>query len=178
MIPDDDEYGPYVERSKRNPTGGIAIMLGFVLAAAGAWLGASCTQKPASPADTLKVDTAYHPEPPTAARAAAGPRGCLSLDIPTSQVKRVHDGDTFTLYSVGVTNEEQVRVLGVNAPELGTGPAADSATAFTKRWVQAGTFQISACKRDKYGRLLASVTRAGKNLADTLITLKLGVKDP
>jgi len=103
---------------------------------------------------------------------------CLTLEIPSAQVKRVHDGDTFTLYSVGFTNEEQVRVLGVNTPELGTGPAADSATAFTRRWLAAGPFSISVCKREKYGRLLAAVTRNGKNLADTLITLHLGVKDP
>lgn len=103
---------------------------------------------------------------------------CLTLNIPPQQVKRVHDGDTFTLYALGFTNEETVRVLGVNTPELGTGPAADSATAFTRRWLAQGTFTIAVCRREKYGRLLALVTRNGKSLADTLIVLHLGVRDP
>lgn len=109
---------------------------------------------------------------------APSDRLCSTLEIPPGQVKRVHDGDTFTLYSVGVTNEESVRVLGVNTPELGSGPVADSATVFTRRWLLAAPFTISVCQREKYGRLLAAVTRAGKSLADTLITLHLGVKYP
>lgn len=101
---------------------------------------------------------------------------CLSLSLTPGYVRRVIDGDTFILYSIGTTQDERVRVLGVDTPELGTGAVADSATVFTRRWLAAGDFNIDVCKRDSFGRLLAVVSRNGHTLADTLIVLHLGVK--
>ena len=100
--------------------------------------------------------------------------GCLSLDLTPGYVKRDIDGDTFVLYSINVTGEERVRVLGVDTPEVGQ-PKADSATIFTTGWLRAGNFSITTCKRDSFGRLLAIVSRSGRTLADTLIILHLGV---
>lgn len=101
---------------------------------------------------------------------------CISLSLTPGYVRRVIDGDTFILYSIGATQDERVRILGVDTPEVGTGPVADSATAFTRRWLAAGDFTIDACKRDSFGRLLAVVGRNGRTLADTLIVLRLGTK--
>ena len=100
---------------------------------------------------------------------------CLSLELTPRYVMRVIDGDTFILFAIATPPEERIRVLGVDTPERGSGPLADSATAFTTRWLAAGNFSLNACKRDSFGRLLAHVTRAGQDLADTLIVLKLGV---
>lgn len=105
------------------------------------------------------------------------PERCITVTVVQGAVKRVIDGDTFILYSVGVPAEERIRVLGVNAPEIGK-VGADSATVFTKRWLAAGEFQIEACKRDSFGRLLALVTRGASNLATDLINAGWGVKYP
>lgn len=101
---------------------------------------------------------------------------CLSLELTPRYVMRVIDGDTFVLFSIATPPEERIRILGVDTPERGSGPTADSATAFTTRWLAAGNFSINACKRDSFGRLLATVTRPAQDLADTLIVLRLGVK--
>lgn len=102
---------------------------------------------------------------------------CISVNLSPLYVKRVIDGDTFILYSaLSIPNsEERVRVLNVNTPELRTGAIADSARVFTINWLKAGDFDIYTCKRDSFGRLLATVSRYGKTLADTLIVSKLGV---
>lgn len=105
-----------------------------------------------------------------------GSEKCLSLELTPRYVMRVIDGDTFVLFSIGTPPEERIRILGVDTPERGTGPLADSATAFTTRWLAAGNFTINACKRDSFGRFLATVTRPAQDLADTLIALHLGVK--
>lgn len=101
---------------------------------------------------------------------------CLTLQLTPDYVKRTIDGDTFVLYSIATPLDERVRVLGVDTPERGTGPLADSASAFTKRWLAAGPFSLEACTRDSFGRLLGRVSRNGRTLADTLIALGLGVR--
>lgn len=93
---------------------------------------------------------------------------CLTVQVLSNHVKRVIDGDTFILYSVGVPNEERVRVLGVDTPELGVS-GADSARSYTIRWLTKGTFSIVACKRDSFGRYLATVTRGSDTLSVDLI---------
>lgn len=93
---------------------------------------------------------------------------CLTIQVLPSHVKRVIDGDTFILYSVGVPNEERVRILGVDTPELGM-PGADSARAYTIRWLTAGSFVMKACKRDSFGRYLAVITRYSDTLSVDLI---------
>jgi endonuclease YncB( thermonuclease family) len=101
---------------------------------------------------------------------------CLTLQLTPAYVKRTLDGDTFALYNIGVSTEERVRVLGVDTPERGTGPLADSATAFTKRWLAAGDFTMATCTRDSFGRLLAIVNRGADTLAVALIARGLGVR--
>ena len=99
---------------------------------------------------------------------------CITMLVQPPQVKRVVDGDTFILYNVGVTDEERIRLLGVDAAELrdSLGPAART---FTEQWLVRGPFIISGCKRDSFGRILAEVTRGTDTLASELIRLKLGV---
>lgn len=99
---------------------------------------------------------------------------CLTLQVPSAQVSRVLDGDTFGLYAVGVPAEERVRVLGVDAAEIrdSLGPAA---RAYTVEWLSRGPFMLAACKRDSFGRLLGVVSRGVDTLAVDLIAAKLGV---
>lgn len=101
--------------------------------------------------------------------------GCLTMtNISPRAVNRVIDGDTFTLFAVGVSTEERVRLLGVDAAELhdSLGPAAK---AYTTAWLSKGSFDLSTCKRDSFGRLLAVVYRGSDTLALDLIDEKLGV---
>lgn len=99
---------------------------------------------------------------------------CISLLIQPGQVKRVIDGDTFILYNVGVTDEERIRLLRVDAVELSDslGPAAK---AFTQQWLARGPFTINGCKRNGFGRILADVTRGTDTLSVQLINAGLGV---
>lgn len=99
---------------------------------------------------------------------------CLSLLLQPGAVKRVVDGDTFVLYAVGVTDEERVRVLGVDAAELRE-PLGPAARDFTAAWLRQGPFQADACRRDSFGRLLAVVTRGADTLAVDLVKAGLGV---
>lgn len=108
------------------------------------------------------------------ARAPTSRPSCISLDLSPGAVKRDLDGDTFALYAVRIPPEEIVRVLGVDTPERGQTGFAEAA-AFTTTWLGAGPFTLASCKRDSFGRMLATVSRAGRTLADTLIILHLGV---
>ncbi|HEY0783013.1 MAG TPA: hypothetical protein VGE98_11185 [Thermoanaerobaculia bacterium] len=102
-------------------------------------------------------------------------RRCMSLTVPAQQVARVIDGDTYTLYDLGLTNERHVRVLGVDAVELKTprGPEARDSTA---SWLHRGAFQISACRDDSFGRMLAWTVRDGDSLHVRLVEWGLGVR--
>ena len=93
---------------------------------------------------------------------------CLALSLTPEHIKRVVDGDTFILFHVGVPNEERVRLLGVDTPERGE-PGYAEATAFTSQWLKAGSATLTACKRDSFGRLLATVERDGHTVAADLI---------
>ncbi len=66
-------------------------------------------------------------------------------------VAEVHDGDTFTL-----KNGERVRLLGVDAPELGNCGASESASLLTSL-VLGKTIKITDEKRDNYGRRMGLV---------------------
>lgn len=100
---------------------------------------------------------------------------CLTLIVPSRQVSRVIDGDTFILYSVGVPPEERIRVLEIDTPERGQS-GFEEAKAFTASWLALGDFTMTACKRDSFGRLLATVTRNGVSLADVLFAKGYGVR--
>lgn len=80
---------------------------------------------------------------------------------------RVIDGDTFVLWSLNVPPEERVRLLGVDTPELNQDKGAE-AKAFTEAWLAKGPWRFMACKKDSFGRWLATVMRDGETLADAL----------
>jgi endonuclease YncB( thermonuclease family) len=105
-----------------------------------------------------------------------------------AQPMRTVDGDTFyamLLPYPKMAITERVRVLGVNTPErkAPTMVEADRAKAFTEAWLggEAVTLGIACTGQapyDSFGRVLAVVTRDGKNLADDLIAAQLGVPMP
>ena len=66
-------------------------------------------------------------------------------------VTEIHDGDTFTL-----KNGERVRLLGINAPELGNCGATESAELL-KNLVLNKAIKITEEKRDTYGRRMGLV---------------------
>ena len=101
---------------------------------------------------------------------------CLTMLVLPGHVKRILDGDTFALYSVGVINEERVRLLGVDTPEKHQ-PNYFQSMAFTKTWLGHGTSTLTACKRDSFGRLLGTVTRGTEDLGKQLIAAGLAVED-
>lgn len=100
---------------------------------------------------------------------------CLALQLLPGHVLRVIDGDTFVLYHVGIPAEERVRVLGINTPERGR-PGSVEATTFTRTWLAAGPWTLTACKRDSFGRLLGTATRGPDDLGAQLIGAGLAVE--
>lgn len=98
---------------------------------------------------------------------------CLTLTLQPGHVMRTIDGDTFVLWSLGVPPEERVRVLGVDTPELGQ-PNALEAKAFTEAWLAKGPFRFMACRKESFGRWLATIARDGVSLADELKQRGLG----
>lgn len=68
----------------------------------------------------------------------------------------VHDGDTFTLGS-----GDRIRLLGLNAPEIGNCGASESATLL-KSLVLNKVVKITEEKRDTYGRRMGLVWINGK----------------
>lgn len=84
--------------------------------------------------------------------------------INVSNVVSVHDGDTITVTTdlgrrLSIT--ETIRLYGVNSPELSTGEPGQVATKFVKDWFFSYGNDVVLCtrkdKKDKYGRLLATV---------------------
>jgi micrococcal nuclease len=82
----------------------------------------------------------------------------------------VHDGDTFTL-----GDGQRVRLLGINAPELGNCGATESATLL-KSLVLNKVVKITEEKRDAYGRRMGLVW-TGSNLVNEEM-LKMGWAKP
>jgi endonuclease YncB( thermonuclease family) len=80
-------------------------------------------------------------------------------------VVKVVDGDTLHLAAADLGHDTtKVRLIGVDAPEMGTGQGdrmyfAEEATAFVRRLAQGGKVRVyldeRAGSRDRYGRLLA-----------------------
>ena len=97
----------------------------------------------------------------------AGIALCLTLTLQPGHVMRVIDGDTFVLWSLTVPPEERVRLLGVDTPELNQDKGPE-AKVFTEAWLSRGPFRFMACKKDSFGRWLATLSREGANIADEL----------
>lgn len=109
---------------------------------------------------------------------------CLALTLQPGHVMRTIDGDTFVLYTVDAPPENHVRLLGVDAEELRTqdsvtkvwsdNPKGQEAKTFTESWLAVGPFRFMSCKKDSFGRRLATIMRSGVNLADELKVRGLG----
>lgn len=94
-------------------------------------------------------------------------------------VAGVVDGDTLQVRLPGLPGELQpvsVRVRGVDTPETGGRARCEAerrdgarATAFTEAMLRSGSVRFVDPEWDKYGRVLATVTVAGEDLAAALI---------
>jgi micrococcal nuclease len=82
------------------------------------------------------------------------------------KVSQVHDGDTVSVL-IG-RKREKVRLIGIDAPELGQKPWGTRAKKRLEEIVDdAGrkvTLEFDVVRRDKYGRLLAYLWTADKRL--------------
>ena len=115
-----------------------------------------------SPAPTATQSTSAAPAPPTATSVSTPSSGQLPAGE-SAQVVRVIDGDTLVVALDGA--EDTVRLLGIDAPELGDagGQAAlaDQASAALSALVGDGAVTLieGAEPRDDGGRLLRHVAR-------------------
>lgn len=89
-------------------------------------------------------------------------------------VTSVHDGDTFRL------GRERVRILGMDAPEIGEGARCPAEQAAAKRARNYLKIMLGSPKatmerhgHDVYGRTLARVWVAGKDIAEDMISKDL-----
>jgi micrococcal nuclease len=81
-----------------------------------------------------------------------------------SQVLRVIDGDTFE-----IQGGERVRLLGIDTPENGD-LLSDVAASRLRELVKHGPVDLRLCdERDKYGRLLATVSANGSDVNRILL---------
>lgn len=120
---------------------------------------------------------------------------CLTLTLQPGHVMRTIDGDTFVLYTLDSPPEAHVRLLGGNAEELyilvepvpGCSKLVPpckrtevrnekgfEALAFTEAWLAKGPFRFMSCKKDSFGRRLATIMRDGVNLVEELRARGLG----
>ena len=91
--------------------------------------------------------------------------GGTSPEGTTASVETVFDGDSMLVTIAGATDE--VRLLGINAPEDGecfSDRARDLLTAMT-----AGSLTLVGDERDQYGRRLAYVYVGGTNLNEEMV---------
>ncbi|MDZ7735203.1 MAG: thermonuclease family protein [Gammaproteobacteria bacterium] len=104
--------------------------------------------------------------------------GCLPEDSEPVAIRYVHDGDT-----VFLDNDEKVRLIGIDTPELGRDdrppdPGAVEARNRLRELVAVSdeiTLRRGIDDRDKYGRLLAHVYAEGRNLQAQLLAEGLAV---
>lgn len=106
---------------------------------------------------------------PFKAHAAA----CLSIDVPPQAVISQPDGDTFHVFAFQPGGVIKIRVQGVNTPELNAQGWAE-AKAFTKDWLAKGVFRVNTCGRPTLDRIVATVERNGRTLAQDLILAGYG----
>jgi len=94
---------------------------------------------------------------------------CVLLAAGCAQQIRVIDGDTLVVEGV------RVRVAEINCPEPGE-PGGAEATEFARRFIARGRVRVLPVRgRDKYGRTLARIEVAGKDLGLALIAAGLAV---
>lgn len=95
----------------------------------------------------------------------------FALCAPGPRVTCVVDGDTFWYRG------EKVRIADINTPEVSEPDCAAEAklgrraTELLTELLNLGPFRLEPAERDRdrYGRLLRTVTRGGQSLGDTLV---------
>jgi endonuclease YncB( thermonuclease family) len=112
------------------------------------------------------------------ALAASFAAGATDYGPYRAQVVHVIDGDTLEL-RVAIwpqhTVQTVVRLAGINAPELRSGPpcereAGRRAAEFVRAWAaRGGRITLTVTGREKYGRPLGAIARDGEDLAAALI---------
>ena len=96
-------------------------------------------------------------------------------------VERVIDGDTFVADMAiwpGLVVTEHIRLLGVDTPEHKPDEIAwQRARLYTEQWLaESGYVEITGCKRDSFGRILATVrSRLKGDLGSSLLMQGLAV---
>lgn len=106
------------------------------------------------------------------AGGSANAGACLSIDVPPQAVIHQPDGDTFHLFSMQAGGVVKIRVQGADTPER-TEPKWAEAREFTRLWLSRGPFQLSTCGKPTLDRIVATVSRNGRTLAQDLIDLGL-----
>lgn len=98
---------------------------------------------------------------------------CLTIDVPPGAVVNQPDGDTFHVFAFQPGGVVKIRVEGVNTPERHE-PGWAEAKAFTKDWLSKGTFRVTTCGRPTIDRIVGTVERNGRTLAQDLFDAGLG----
>ena len=99
--------------------------------------------------------------------------GCLSIDVPSQAVIHQPDGDTFHVFSLQPGGVVKIRVQGVNTPERKE-PGWAEAKEFTRTWLAKGSFKLATCGHPTLDRIMGSVERDGRTLAQDIIAAGLG----
>lgn len=95
---------------------------------------------------------------------------------------RVVDGDTFDFAEAdvwpGLEASGRVRIVGIDAPELGAADPAErqraaAAKAFLASRIDAGVVELCVEGRDAFGRYLARVYAAGEDVGAVMLDLGL-----
>lgn len=96
-----------------------------------------------------------------------------------AELVRVIDGDTVRLrVDVGfrMRFEDNFRLLGINAPEMGTEAGHVACRELMNSLIIGGKYRIETTKPDKYGRWLVQLWRGdGQTVNDWMLKNKLAV---
>lgn len=97
-------------------------------------------------------------------------------------VIKVHDGDTFNAkinLGFNISIETNVRLSGINAPELSTGKKGKASTDRLKLLIEGKDVVLMTNpkrEREKYGRILGYVMIGTTNINDLMVSEGLAVK--
>lgn len=86
----------------------------------------------------------------------------------TAEVVRVKDGDSLVVFRNDVKRQSEIRLAGIDAPELAQPWGIQSRSAL-RRMVDRRQVQVEVTDRDRYGRLVGKVWR-GRNYVNAAMT--------
>ncbi len=92
----------------------------------------------------------------TSAPAAMFPRASFPPTMFNGEVVRVKDGDSLMVRRFDVKRVSEVRLAGIDAPELAQ-PGGVQARSALRQMVQGRSIRVQVTDRDRYGRLVARV---------------------